>query len=99
MADIDIIKAIKIEGLDLHSSPIGQDIQTRIDSIDQNYTKNLEAEYLKGVKGDSVYSETIVLKDDNYKDMFDKIKKLIFGDNYLNMGEERFNKLGEQTSP
>lgn len=96
MADNDIIKAIKVEGLDLHSSTIGQDIKTRFDSIDQNFTKILEAEYLKGVKGDSVYSETIVLKDDNYKDMFDEIKKLIFGDNYLNIGKERLNKLGEQ---
>ena len=96
MADNDIIKAIKVEGLDLHSSTIGQDIKTRFDSIDQNFTKILEAEYLKGVKGDSVYSETIVLKDDNYKDMFDKIKKLIFGDKYLTIGEERLNKLGEQ---
>lgn len=96
MANNDNIKAVKVGGLNIQSATIGQDIQTRFDTIDQNFQQILMSEYLKGVKGDSVYSETLVLKSREASDYFEQIKQLIFGDKLSDITEKRLSKLGEQ---
>ena len=88
MAENDVIKHVRVGELNINSSTIGQDIQQRFNTIDSNFQKILESEYLKGVKGDSVYTVNVILTnnettaaDDDYQDgtiLYRTISSLIF---------------------
>ena len=57
------INYTKINSLDLNSSSIGNDINTRFANIDNNFNKIATSEYLKGAQGDSIFTKEAQLTD------------------------------------
>ena len=74
---VDNIELIKISDLNLNSSQIGADINSRFKNIDENFQQIITSEYLKGDKGDSVYIKKISLSSN--QSIYEEFIKLISG--------------------
>ena len=69
------INYTKITQLDLNSSSIGNNINTRFTNIDDNFKKIAASEYLKGAQGDSIFTKEVQLTDD----LLEVFSRLIIG--------------------
>lgn len=85
---------VKITNLDLNSSQIGKNINDRFSSIDDNFKKIIESNYLSGAPGQSITTRVVTI-DENLLDTF---ASLIVGDysDYVGDYENRINNVKTQ---
>lgn len=88
MSEIKNIALQEIRQVDLVQSNIGGQINDNFKNINDNFVNLVGAEYLKGTKGDSITTNTIILHADKSEEdidgigyeLYNKFISLIFGD-------------------